>query len=204
MEEGHFVANPSPKRYPGIPDWLGAGFFVGGEFRRARSEEKKPPFIKITGMNPMAWRSRRRYGRQIQPNIIMTNPHHKGARTLLRGKGVGTLTMADVERRARELALIEGRDHVLADDLARAKLELQGGGVPDAVSDDADASGSLSRDPSDPAGNRGKMLPEMEADEEGDLEHLALEGVEEAQHEQMLQSRLADERDQDREADASK
>jgi hypothetical protein len=49
---------------------------------------------------------------------------------------------------------------------------------------------SMSRDPSDPMTNRGRQSPEYGGnDEKAALEHLALEGVEEAQHEQMLASR---------------
>ncbi len=46
---------------------------------------------------------------------------------------------------------------------------------------------SLSRDPSDPPANRGRQIPEYaEADEEEQIERTVLEGVEEAQHEQMV------------------
>jgi hypothetical protein len=49
---------------------------------------------------------------------------------------------------------------------------------------------SMSRDPSDPIADRGRQVPEYGGDDEKTaLEHLALEGVEEAQHEQMLEAR---------------
>jgi hypothetical protein len=49
---------------------------------------------------------------------------------------------------------------------------------------------SMSRDPSDPLSDRGRQAPEYGGDDEKTaLENLALEGVEEAQHEQMLEAR---------------
>jgi hypothetical protein len=46
---------------------------------------------------------------------------------------------------------------------------------------------SLSRDPSDPPANRGRQVPEYsEADEDEEIERTVREGVEEAQHEQMV------------------
>jgi hypothetical protein len=58
------------------------------------------------------------------------------------------------------------------------------------VNEDAESMQSMSRDPSDPMVDRGHRVPEYGSDDEkADLEHLALEGVEQAQHEQMLQSR---------------
>jgi hypothetical protein len=49
---------------------------------------------------------------------------------------------------------------------------------------------SMSRDPSDPAVDRGRQAPEHTADdEETALQRLTLEGVEEAQHEQMVEAR---------------
>jgi len=109
------------------------------------------------------------------------------------GHSVGGLTRADVEKRAHELALIDGRDEATDDDLARAQAELNGKLLPDAVAEDADAMSSRSRDPSDPPADRGRRAPESEANEEEMIERLALEGVEEAQHQQMVESRRTDE-----------
>jgi hypothetical protein len=58
------------------------------------------------------------------------------------------------------------------------------------VNEDAESMQSMSRDPSDPLVDRGRQVPEYGGDDEKTaLEHLALEGVEEAQHEQMLEAR---------------
>jgi hypothetical protein len=108
----------------------------------------------------------------------------------LHGKGVGNLSKADVESRARKLALIDNRTEITEEDRAVALAELRARQLPDAVNEDAESMQSMSRDPSDPMVDRGHRVPEYGGDDEkADLEHLALEGVEEAQQEQMLQSR---------------
>lgn len=112
------------------------------------------------------------------------------------GKDVAVYTRADVARRAKELALIDGRTEATDEDRARALAEFQDRTLPDAVNEDADTMQSMSRDPSDPLVDRGRQAPNYtaDADEKTSIEKLALEGVEEAQHEQMLQSRnLVDE-----------
>ncbi len=108
----------------------------------------------------------------------------------LHGRGVGGFSEADVERRARELALIDNRAAVTDADRERALAEFRDSELPDAINEDADSMQSMSRDPSDPMTDRGRQAPEYGGDDEkAALEHLALEGVEEAQHEQMVQSR---------------
>ena len=128
----------------------------------------------------------------------MRNPRDNPHRTFLNGRPIGAAGPEDLERRARELALIDGRDLVTPEDRARAREELSGQFGAEALTEDEPTAGSRSRDPSDPVADRGVPAPQVEPNEEADLEHLALEGVEEAQHEQMLQSRLADEEDPDR------
>ena len=106
------------------------------------------------------------------------------------GTGVGAFTKADVERRARELALIANRTEPTDEDRALALAEFRDRHLPDAVNEDAESMQSMSRDPSDPMVDRGRQVPEYGGeDEKAALEHLALEGVEEAQHEQMVESR---------------
>jgi hypothetical protein len=114
-----------------------------------------------------------------------------GARKVeVRGQGVSGFSPADVERRAREIALIENRTVVNEADRERARGEFRDRNLPDAVNEDADSMQSMSRDPSDPMTDRGRQAPEYGVeDEKAALEHLALEGVEEAQHDQMVASR---------------
>jgi hypothetical protein len=115
---------------------------------------------------------------------------NKGPKFALSGKGTAGYTKADVSRRAKELALIANRTEATDEDRARALAEFQDRDVPDTVTEDADSMQSMSRDPSDPMVDRGRQVPDyVDADEETGLERLALEGVEEAQHEQMLESR---------------
>jgi hypothetical protein len=108
----------------------------------------------------------------------------------LHGKGVSGFSQADIERRALELALIDNRTTATDADRARARVEFQTRNLPDANNEDADTMQSLSRDPSDPMADRGHQSPEYGSDDEDTaLQKIALEGVEEAQHEQMVQSR---------------
>ena len=108
----------------------------------------------------------------------------------MRGKGVGGFTKSDVERRALELALIDNRTEATDEDRAAALAEFNDLHLPDAVNQDLESMQSMSRDPSDPIVDRGHQVPTHGGDDEKTaLEQLALEGVEEAQHEQMLESR---------------
>jgi hypothetical protein len=108
----------------------------------------------------------------------------------LHGEGVSGFSQADIDRRAAELALIDNRAQATEEDQARALDELRVRNLPDAVNEDAESMQSMSRDPSDPLVDRGRQVPEYGGeDEKAALEHLALEGVEEAQHDQMLQAR---------------
>jgi hypothetical protein len=110
------------------------------------------------------------------------------------GQGVGGFTKADVERRARELAEIDNRVTISEADRERARAEFLDRNLPPAVNEDADTMQSMSRDPSDPATDRGHQAPEyMEQDEDTQLQRLTLEGVEEAQHDQMTASRAEEE-----------
>lgn len=108
----------------------------------------------------------------------------------VRGKGLGGFTKSDVERRAKELALIDNRTEATDEDRVAALAEFQDRHLPDVVNEDADSMQSMSRDPSDPMVDRGRQVPEYGGDDEkAALERLALEGVEEAQHDQMVESR---------------
>lgn len=118
-------------------------------------------------------------------------------RILIHGKGSGGAGRADIERRARELADINGRSgaEFTDDDLIRAEAELMGNSLPPTLSEDETAEGAISRDPSEPISVGGHEIPLREGpDEEKAVERLALEGVEEAQHEQMLAARRRERR----------
>ena len=118
-------------------------------------------------------------------------------RILIHGKGSGGAGREDILRRARELADIDGRSGAeFTDlDLERAEAELMGTVLPPTTLEDDDAEGTMSRDPSDPISISGHEIPlQKGTDEEKAVERLALEGVEEAQHEQMLAARRRERR----------
>jgi hypothetical protein len=120
----------------------------------------------------------------------MAKPRARAPKIELHGRGVGGFSPEDVERRARELALIDDRPEATDQDRERARAEFQDLNLPDAINEDADSMQSMSRDPSDPMVDRGRQIPEYGVeDEKTALERMTLEGVEEAQHEQMIEAR---------------
>lgn len=118
----------------------------------------------------------------------------KGPKMELHGEGVGGFTHADVERKAKELAAIDNRMQATEQDRKRARAEFLDGDLPPSVNEDAETMQSMSRDPSDPATDRGRQMPDyVESDEDTSLQWMALEGVEEAQHDQMTAARSTEE-----------
>jgi hypothetical protein len=110
-------------------------------------------------------------------------------RIIKHGKGTGDVADEDIEIRAREIAAIHGRtrEQISWEDRAEARAELQGDSIPDISTDDHDGGATVTRDPSEPAGVTGHRVSNMEPeDESSGPERLATEGVEEAQHDQML------------------
>ena len=101
----------------------------------------------------------------------------------------GLPSPGDIERRAREIARIEA--HAPSrEDRQQAERELAGGDLPPTTDDDAESVGGLSRDPSEPVSIPGRQIPDRE-DESGQstVERLVADGVNEAEHEQMLAAR---------------
>jgi hypothetical protein len=122
------------------------------------------------------------------------NSHSTTQKLELHGKGVAGFTRGDIERRAKELAEIDNRMEITNADREQARAEFVDRDLPDAINEDADTMQSMSRDPSDPMTNRGQKAPEYgEPDEQTELQRLALEGVEEAQHDQMTAARADEE-----------
>ncbi len=120
------------------------------------------------------------------------NHHDKNfGKTLLHGNEAGEITPAMTARRAEEIALIDGRSEATAEDRRLAQKELQGEDLPDTMADDTPSiASSLSRDPSEPLSVPGHQTPVYnEADNDDTTERLAIEGIEEAQHDQMLAAR---------------
>jgi hypothetical protein len=113
---------------------------------------------------------------------------------LLRGAEAGGITRADIERRASELARIrDDRAEVTESDLITAARELLGENSPATMVEDQAAEVSVTRDPADvpvKTGHKAEEAP-APADENAEPERLAIQGVEEAQHDQMVEARRA-------------
>ena len=120
------------------------------------------------------------------------NSHEKNSgKILLHGEEAGEITSTMIEARAQEIALIEGRDTPTAEDRRLALQELEGRELPETTADDTPSIAcALSRDPSEPISVPGHQTPTYnEADNDDMNERLAIEGIEEAQHDQMLAAR---------------
>jgi hypothetical protein len=111
----------------------------------------------------------------------------------LRGKilnhdgGLGAPSPDLIQQRADELARINGRTRHNEEDWRQAKIELHGGGHGDSWNDD---DGEMVESAADfYVGSRGhraeRVLPE---DADNIVEELIVEGMDEAEHEQMLEA----------------
>lgn len=113
-------------------------------------------------------------------------------RILRHGKSVSEISNDALAERARELAIIDGRSphDITEEDLELSRAELCGEHLPETTLEDAVSSGGLTRDPSEPVSISGRQAPEQNEPEDQEvMERLVLEGVEEAQHDQMLAAR---------------
>ena len=128
---------------------------------------------------------------------MKTNPLKEGTLTE-NGAGIGTVTKEMVEDRAVELATINGRSEadVRESDREQAKRELTG--EPDTDPKDVLLEAAPESERWDPLpGSTGHKVPESsseDADDDGrsDSARLVEEGVEEAEHDQMLQAAKAE------------
>ena len=106
------------------------------------------------------------------------------------GAGLGTVTPEMVQKRAREIALSDGRagNEVTSADWEQAKRELVGAGNdPAAETDVEEASSTTGWDPAPPSiGHRAET--QAADDEQSMSEQLYQEGVEEADHDERVQS----------------
>lgn len=115
------------------------------------------------------------------------------AKILQHDIGLGAPTPDLVRQRAHEIAIIEGHREVGREDWEAAKRELHGGHD---FSDNGDADMAVSVSGRDMvAGSVGRHVPNMRDDTEHAVEELIAEGMDEAEHEQMLQARLAEDHD---------
>ncbi len=127
----------------------------------------------------------------------MNTPNESIGKVLLHGAAAGGITASDVERRAREIAAIGGRarGEPTLEDREAAVAELSGRTVHPTLNDDGLSVGAMTRDPSDvPAIFNNRPTPVQDIDEQEAVERLTLEGVEEAQHDQMVAARSRERR----------
>ena len=107
------------------------------------------------------------------------------------GNGIGAPSPEEVERRAREIAMIDERnpDEFTEGDWAQARHELMGqenNMPPEETPDNAD----MTEEWNVIAGSKGHRIPRPGTEEEETVgEHLVIEGIEEATHDQMLEAR---------------
>jgi len=100
--------------------------------------------------------------------------------------GLGTVTREMVEQRARELGRINGHGHFTEADWLEAKRELLGTDHQDEPAE-GDSVAGLTRWDEEP-GTSGHHIPNsVTPDEQTFAEQLVEEGVNEAEHEQMLE-----------------
>jgi hypothetical protein len=107
------------------------------------------------------------------------------------GNGLGAPSPEEVERRAREIAMIDERnpDEFTDTDWKQARRELMGeenNTPPEETSDNAD----LTEEWTVVASSKGHRMPRPGTEEEETVgEHLVIDGLEEAAHDQMLEAR---------------
>jgi len=121
----------------------------------------------------------------------MQASNHKNQNTNIqqRGGGIGVPSEQAVEERAQELARIDGRGPASAteEDRKRAWQELHGTGGT-LSTDDAHSDLVASRNPADVAVETGHAVPtQTPSDEQQIMEQEIEEGLQEAEHERMLQ-----------------
>lgn len=124
------------------------------------------------------------------------NDHYDEGRLSSQAHGLGTVTREMVEARAREIALINGRSEkqVLDSDLEEARKELL-----QSQNQDLDPSPAESIPEENRwevvAGTSGKAAQRVPApDEQTVAEHLVHEGIEDAEHDQMVRAVRAENR----------
>jgi hypothetical protein len=119
------------------------------------------------------------------------------AKIIQHSEGLGTPTSDTVRKRAREIAMINGREEFSEEDWREAKRELHGGHEMNDTNGDMEMSSMVSEHDM-VVGSMGhhsaNMMPE---DNENVLEELIAEGMDEAVHEQMLAARMEDRDEQE-------
>lgn len=118
------------------------------------------------------------------------------AKIIQHSQGLGAPTSETVRERARELALINGHTEFSDEDWRTAKRELHGGHESNDTNGDREMAAMISEHDM-VIGSMGRHAPNMRPDDnENVLEELVAEGMDEAIHEQMLEARRDDVREE--------
>jgi hypothetical protein len=113
------------------------------------------------------------------------NPGESSLPTRLKAAlpGLGAAAQADVERRATELARIDGRDKVTDADIARAANELSTAALPTSAPETGDPALEELTAWDDPVAQSGHRVPGVPLEDEAPVgEQLIQDGVAEAEH----------------------
>jgi hypothetical protein len=114
------------------------------------------------------------------------------AKILVHSEGLGTLHADTVRKRAQELALINGHAEYTDEDWHQARLELHGAHHPNGELSEELGAGHLVSEADMLCTDAGHQVDRLALEDERNLvEELWMEGMEEAEHEQMLQAARA-------------
>jgi len=119
----------------------------------------------------------------------MNDNSHPAGKISVHGNGLGTPSPDEVEKRAREIALIAERDpdEFTDADWEQARRELRGAQESNAP-EETDDNAEVVEEWNVVASSAGHRTPRVE-DEENVGEHLVEDGVQEAVHDQMVEAR---------------
>ena len=112
------------------------------------------------------------------------------AKILVHSEGLGTPHTELVRKRAQEIAVINGHVEFTEEDWRQAKIELHGSHNPDHQMSDEMGMAAMVSEHGMVAADLGHQTEKMLMDDDGSVgEELFCEGMEEAEHERMLEAR---------------
>jgi len=120
----------------------------------------------------------------------MNDNTHPAGKISIHGDGFGAPSPDEVEKRAREIALIAERDpdEFTDADWEQARRELRGGQVATAP-EETEENAEVVDEWNVVASSSGHRAPKVEQDDDNLGEQLVTDGVEEAVHDQMVEAR---------------
>ncbi|MFL6590103.1 MAG: hypothetical protein ACJ8M4_08025 [Chthoniobacterales bacterium] len=120
----------------------------------------------------------------------MNDNTHPAGKISVHGDGFGAPSPDEVEKRAREIALIAERDpdEFTDADWEQARRELRGGQMANAP-EETDENAEVVEEWNVVASSSGHRAPKVEQDDDNLGEQLVSDGIEEAVHDQMVEAR---------------